>query len=230
MAMTLSQWVIDPKVYIKPKYRTEYSSKTMDQAPNFLYKRVPPPDKNRSYGIQDPAGRKYPSTDQFKTTNSLTLLLDGTAGRPGYEKAEPFKVKEVQVQIGTGKGMAFTAPYSHHIHGEVDMRAANVRNQRTDGLMTAGDRGTKLPPWNPVPGVGGVTIKRCVFDAYEDTTDKYRDTRRFARMNNPSIPRGTALNIITGQIQDVKAPPRIELNPRAPVRPHLNSLAQVRPF
>ena len=53
------------------------------QAPNFLYRRVPPPDKNRSYGIQDPEGRKYPSTDQFKTTNSLTLLLDGTAGRPG---------------------------------------------------------------------------------------------------------------------------------------------------
>jgi len=267
----------------------------------------------------------------------MTLTLDGTAGRPGYQKAEAFKVKEVQVQIGSGNKMQETAPYSHALHPELNLGAANVRNLRSDGLTTAGDKNTRLPPWNPIPGVGGDTVQRCVFEAYQDSvrsraarappgagasrqsedsegpiavargpararappgrrltrtgvctqTNKFRDTRRFARMNNPMIPRGAALNIITGEIAEacplpappslsplrsrgqqgkavdqrcqqrrracrlgavarrglspsvcgpsqplytqVRVPPRVALHPRAPARPHLGSLGQLRP-
>ena len=189
----------------------------------------------------------------------MTLTLDGTAGRPGYQKAEAFKVKEVQVQIGSGNKMQETAPYSHALHPELNLGAANVRNLRSDGLTTAGDKNTRIPPWNPIPGVGGDTVQRCVFEAYQDSvrsraarappgagasqqsqgpgpsalargpararvlpgrrltrtdvctqTNKFRDTRRFARMNNPTIPRGAALNIITGEIAEASplpAPP-----------------------
>jgi len=163
------------------------------------------------------------------------------------------------VQIGSGNKMQETAPYSHALHPELNLGAANVRNLRSDGLTTAGDKNTRIPPWNPIPGVGGDTVQRCVFEAYQDSvrsraarappgagasqqsqgpgpsalargpararvlpgrrltrtdvctqTNKFRDTRRFARMNNPTIPRGAALNIITGEIAEASplpAPP-----------------------
>ncbi len=60
-------------------------------------------------------------------------------------------------------------------------------------------------------------------------TNKFRDTRKFAQMNNPRIPRGHGLNPLTGQVLAVPAPPSVELHPRDPLRPPLNSLAQVRP-
>ena len=41
---------------------------------------------------------------------------------------------------------------------------------------------------------------RNIFDAYQDHTNKFRDTRRFAKMNNPNIPSGHSLNILTGTV------------------------------
>ncbi len=60
-------------------------------------------------------------------------------------------------------------------------------------------------------------------------TNKFRDTRKFAQMNNPRVPRGQSLNPLTGQVLAVPAPPTVELYPRDPLRPPLNSLAQLRP-
>jgi hypothetical protein len=60
-------------------------------------------------------------------------------------------------------------------------------------------------------------------------TNKFRDTRRFAQMNNPRVPRGQALNPLTGRVLPVPVPPQPELCPRPHLRPPLCSLAQVRP-
>ena len=58
---------------------------------------------------------------------------------------------------------------------------------------------------------------RYIFDAYRDETNKFRDTRRFAKMNNPTIPRGHALNLLTGEVEQNRKAPVMEMNPRGEV-------------
>lgn len=189
-----------------------------------------PPDKNKSTPLNDGA-TPFPPRDQFATTYARNMLLDKTAGQVGYEKRAAFKVKEVKVQLGADKKLHVTEPSSHSMHPEPDMRAANVRNLRQDGIRSAGLPGTRLPYYNILPGVGGEDPNqgRCVFDAYQDRTNKFRDTRRFAQMNNPRIPRSSSYNPLTGEVATAKQAPYVELFPRNPVRPPLASLAQVRP-
>jgi hypothetical protein len=198
-------------------------------APAFVYRKHMPPDKNKSNSHTDGAV-PFPPAEQFASTYSKKMLLDGTAGQPGYERTAAFKVKEVQIQLGDKK-LHVTVPSSHTMHPEPDMRAANVRNLREDGIRSAGLPRTRLPYYNIVPGVGGddPAQGRCVFDAYQDHTSKYRDSRRFAQMNNPRIPRHFSLNPLTGEVAPFKQAPPAELFPVNPVRPPLASLAQVRP-
>ena len=188
-----------------------------------------PPDKNKSTPLNDGA-TPFPPRDQFATTYARNMLLDKTAGQAGYEKRTAFKVKDVQISLGDNK-LHVTAPSSHVMHPEPDMRAANVRNLRQDGIRGAGLTGTRLPYYNIVPGVGGDNPSqgRCVFDAYQDNTNKFRDTRRFAQMNNPRLPRNSAYNPLTGEVATAKQAPYVELFPRNPVRPPLASLVQLRP-
>mmetsp|Transcript_14087 Transcript_14087/g.21923 ORF Transcript_14087/g.21923 Transcript_14087/m.21923 type:complete len:175 (+) Transcript_14087:1-525(+) len=171
----------------------------------------------------------FPAKETFSSNYMRDYLRDGTAGTEGFEKRKPFAVKKAQVEIGSGRNLLVSAPYSHDLHPEVNMRLANVRNTRRDGLKTAGLSNTVIPNYNIVPGVGGDTVDKFVFDAYQHTTNKFRDTRRFAKMNNPTIPRGHVLNVLTGEVQAKPQAPRVEPNPRDPRRPPLNSLGQVRP-
>lgn len=224
---TQSQWVIDPKCFTKTVFKTEYSSRIADNAPEFVYKRLAPPEKNKSHSLTE-GGHPFPPQDQFLTTFKRDYVLTGRAGQTGFKRVEPIKTKAVQVQLGDGKELAVSTTTSHACHREVDMRAANVRNLRKDGLPTAGNPNTIIPPYNIIPGVGGKEVPRFVFDAYEDHTNKFRDTRKFAQMNNPRIPRGHSLNPLTGQVLSVPTAPTVELYPRDPLRPPLNSLGQVR--
>ena len=126
--------------------------------------------------------------------------------------------------------MAYKTPFSHVHYDELDMKVSNVRGLRTDGLEKAGQRITLVAPYNIIPGVGSDEPgSRYVFDAYRDSTNKFRDTRRFAKMNNPDIPKGCFNNLITGEIQELKRPPPVLLNPRGEERPKLFTLSQVRP-
>ena len=189
-----------------------------------------PPDKNKSHSLTDGA-LPFPPAEQFTSTYSRKMLPDRTAGQPGYEKRGAFKIKEVQIQLGADKKLHVTVPSSHVMHSEPDMRAANVRNLRDDGIRGAGLPRTRLPYYNIVPGVGGDDPNqgRCVFDAYQDHTNKFRDTRRFTQMNNPRIPRSNSYNPLTGEVAPSKQAPRTQLFPCNPVRPPLASLSQVRP-
>jgi hypothetical protein len=200
-------------------------------APNFVYKKVMPPEKNKSTPLNDGA-IPYPPKEQFLSEYNAKLIAKKTAGQPGYQKAEPFKIKEVQIQLGTDKRLRVKEPSSHVMYQEPDMRAANVRNMRPDGLRAAGLPRTKLPYYNIVPGVGNddPNAGRCIFDAYQDHTNKFRDTRRFAQMNNPRIPRSHSYNPLTGDVFSSKQAPKAELHPRDPLYPPpLASLGQVRP-
>eukprot|EP00282_Hemiselmis_andersenii_P006510 CAMPEP_0114143436 /NCGR_PEP_ID=MMETSP0043_2-20121206/18986_1 /TAXON_ID=464988 /ORGANISM="Hemiselmis andersenii, Strain CCMP644" /LENGTH=256 /DNA_ID=CAMNT_0001237735 /DNA_START=221 /DNA_END=987 /DNA_ORIENTATION=- len=224
-----SQWVIDPKVFQKTTYHTEYQDRVGDKAPDFVYKRMRNPPKNKSVGLQGGA-KPYPTELGFKTTNMTDFVPEKSTLAPGYVKREPFQVKAVQVKLGTEDGMAFKQPVSHKHYDELDMRQSNVRGLRTDGLVKAGMRMTHIAPYNIVPGVGPEGAgSRYVFDAYQDSTNKFRDTRRFAKINNPDIPRGHSLNLLTGEVARHRAPPTADLNPRGSDRPPLFSLAQVRP-
>ena len=118
--------------------------------------------------------------------------------------------------------------------GLVQATEANLELIRTwiDGLRAAGLPSTTLPYYNIAPGVGGDDPNqgRCVFDAFQDSTNKFRDTRRFAQMNNPRIPRGHAYNPLTGDVHRALKAPGVEMAPRDPLRPPpLSSLAQLRP-
>ena len=200
-------------------------------APNFVFQKVMPPDKNKSTGYLDGA-TLFPPREQFTSEYREKLVADKTAGMPGYQKSVPFKVKEVQIQFSKDKQMQVIAPSSHVMYQEPDMRAANVRNLRSDGLRAAGLPSTTLPYYNIAPGVGGDDPNqgRCVFDAFQDSTNKFRDTRRFAQMNNPRIPRGHAYNPLTGDVHRALKAPGVEMAPRDPLRPPpLSSLAQLRP-
>ena len=207
------------------------SGRAWSAAPNFVFQKVMPPDKNKSTGYLDGA-TLFPPREQFTSEYREKLVADKTAGMPGYQKSVPFKVKEVQIQFSKDKQMQVIAPSSHEMYQEPDMRAANVRNLRSDGLRAAGLPSTTLPYYNIAPGVGGEDPNqgRCVFDAFQDSTNKFRDTRRFAQMNNPRIPRGHAYNPLTGDVHRALKAPGVEMAPRDPLRPPpLSSLAQLRP-
>lgn len=224
------EWGIDPKVWQERTFKTEYSNRIGDTAPNFFYQKIRPPDKNKSHSLTAGAV-PFPPKEQFTTLYAKEMLLNKTAGQPGYEKRESCRPKGVQVQLGRDNLLHVTQSSSHEMLREPDMRAANVRNMRTDGMVSAGLPSTNLPHYNIVPGVGNEDPSRgrCVFDAFTDHSNKFRDTRRFAKMNNPRIPRDHAYNPLTGDIAPAKKPPPVELYPRNPTRPPLASLGQVRP-
>lgn len=175
--------------------------------------RTPPPATHCSQ-VTDLHAQRLPSHDVW-------LMLYG---------ALVLQVKNVQIQLGD-KQFHVTAASSHVMHQEPDMRAANVRNLRNDGIRTAGLARTTLPYFNVVPGVGGDDPRqgRCVFDAFDANSNKFRDTRRFAQMNNPRIPRNNSYNPLTGAVAPTQQAPSVELFPRNPVRPPLASLGQMRP-
>jgi hypothetical protein len=162
--------VIDPKVYIKPTYKSEYISNVADKAPAFTYSRTRPPDKSKSQINLHDMSNPFPSTEVFRTIHKDRFVQDRTAGMPGYEKRQPFSVKEVQVDVGIGK-LHETVPVSHQVHREPDMRLANVRGLRDDGIRPAGRSRaamTTIPGYNIIPGVGGDSVPRFVFDAFEE--------------------------------------------------------------
>lgn len=98
-------------------------------------------------------------------------------------------------------------------YDEVDMKASNVRGLGNDGLRKAGMKMTHIAQYNIVPGVGPDQAgSRYIFDAYRDESNKFRDTRKFAKMNNPDIPRGHSLNLLTG-ITHPATPPAFSLHP-----------------
>jgi hypothetical protein len=165
-----SQWVIDPKVYIQPTYKTEYIANVAEKAPAIVYGKSAPRDKYFSQFKFHNVDQPFPTTESFQTTHKEKFRDDLTAGKLGYDKRQPFKVKEVQVDVGIGK-LQETAPFSHDMNREPDMRLANVRGLRHDGIRPAGRSRaamTTIPGYNIIPGVGGETVPRFVFDNYED--------------------------------------------------------------
>merc|ERR1712216_916527 len=92
------QWVIDPKCFEPRDFKSEYIRRIGDTAPNFVFQKVMPPDKNKSTGYLDGA-TLFPPREQFTSEYREKLVADKTAGMPGYQKSVPFKVKEVQIQF-----------------------------------------------------------------------------------------------------------------------------------
>mmetsp|Transcript_50707 Transcript_50707/g.158419 ORF Transcript_50707/g.158419 Transcript_50707/m.158419 type:complete len:251 (-) Transcript_50707:99-851(-) len=236
---------IDPKVWHATDFRSEYTMRIADQAPRFYYRRFTPPDKNKSHSLVE-GGPSFPPSQQFQTSYSQSWKPDGTAGQPGFSRREIFKIGGTQTQFGDNNSLTFKEPFSHTVFTECDLRSVNVRNLRRDGIKPAGLKSTTLPYYNIIPGVGNEDPSRgrCVFDAFQETSNKFRDTRRFAQLNNPRIPRGHQLNPLTGevppsplllplpddpQLLPTRRPPPVDLFPQSRKKPPLSSLAQVRP-
>ena len=78
------------------------SGRAWSAAPNFVFQKVMPPDKNKSTGYLDGA-TLFPPREQFTSEYREKLVADKTAGMPGYQKSVPFKVKEVQIQFSKDK-------------------------------------------------------------------------------------------------------------------------------
>jgi hypothetical protein len=51
-------------------------------APNFVYQKIRPPDKNKSHSLTA-GGVPFPPKEQFTTLYAKEMLLNKTAGQPG---------------------------------------------------------------------------------------------------------------------------------------------------
>lgn len=86
-----SQWTIDPKIYVRPTFQTEYQAKTADHAPEFVYRRIKGTLNNKSVGLQQGVA-PYPSSQGFHTTYKQDFVPDKSTLAEGYKKRTAFKV------------------------------------------------------------------------------------------------------------------------------------------